>query len=82
MDNRDLQVLGSHIQERIDELADQLDRERRHWDELLAAIQWGRMKDRFYAFDAIRNDACPSCGARVIVEETHNAVRLKAVDSK
>lgn len=36
-----------------------------------------RMFERFHAFDAIKDDRCPSCGGPVIVEETGNAVMLR-----
>ena len=36
-----------------------------------AALESKRMFERFYRFDAIKNDACPCCGGRVeVVEET------------
>jgi uncharacterized protein with PIN domain len=47
--------------------------------EQMTVVQAARMFDRFHAFDAIKDDRCPACGGRVGVEETHNAVRLKAV---
>ena len=66
-------------EDRIAELEAMLEQERAHTRELLTAVQWARMADRFHAFDAIKDDACPCCGARVAVEETHNVVRLRAV---
>lgn len=45
----------------------------------VAAGEWKHMHERFHAFDSIKNDACPACGGRVRVVETHNAVRLEAV---
>jgi hypothetical protein len=40
-----------------------------------------RLFERFHAFDAIRDDKCPCCGARVAVEDNEQGtgVRLKAV---
>jgi len=36
-----------------------------------AALECKRMFERFYCFDAIKDDACPCCGGRVqVVEET------------
>lgn len=37
------------------------------------------MMERFYAFDAIKDDKCPCCGSRVRVNRTHNSVRLEAL---
>jgi len=43
------------------------------------------MLERFHAFDAIKNDACPCCGARVRVvpdpihRDENTAVRLEAI---
>jgi len=61
------------------ELEETLERERAYFREMLTAVEWARMKDRFHAFDAIKDDACPCCGGRVVIEETHNAVRLRRV---
>lgn len=47
--------------------------------EVFTAVSWARMRDRFHAFDSIKNDSCPACGGRVRIVETHNAVRLEAV---
>lgn len=44
----------------------------------LSITEGVRAMNRFHAFDAIKNDACPSCGGRVRIVETHNAVRLEA----
>jgi hypothetical protein len=37
------------------------------------------MIERFHAFDAIKNDACPCCGARVEAVHDRNSVQLRAV---
>lgn len=37
------------------------------------------MAERFHAFDAIKDDKCPCCGARVKVNRDHNSVMLEAV---
>jgi rRNA maturation endonuclease Nob1 len=63
----------------VESLREQLERERAYFREVLTAVEWARMKDRFHAFDAIKDDACPACGGRVLIEETHNAVRLRRV---
>jgi hypothetical protein len=65
--------------DRVAELEAALERERAYFREMMTAVQAARMFDRFHAFDAIKNDACPTCGGRVAVEETSTAVRLKAV---
>jgi hypothetical protein len=44
-----------------------------------AAREWKFIHDRFHAFDAIKNDKCPACGARVRVIETDRAVKLEAL---
>jgi hypothetical protein len=56
----------------------------------MTVMEAARWFDRFHALDGIRDDACPCCGGRVVVEEyeqRHSAnghrlppgVRLRAV---
>lgn len=56
--------------------------------EQLTVVQAARWFDRFHALDAIRDDSCPACGGRIVVEETPRiehgkrvapGVRLRAV---
>lgn len=35
--------------------------------------------ERFHAFDAIKDDKCPCCGARVEAVHDRNSVQLRAV---
>lgn len=36
--------------------------------EQLTTVEAARWFDRFHALDAIRDDACPCCGGRIVVE--------------
>jgi hypothetical protein len=56
--------------------------------ELLTVVEAARWFDRWHAFDGIKDDACPCCGGRIVVEETERiqdgrrvapGVRLRAV---
>lgn len=67
----EIEIVGGH--------ADVLEQERAHTRELLTAVSWARMQDRFHALDGIKDDKCPSCGGRVAADETHNAIRLRAI---
>lgn len=57
----------------------QLERENALLREQVRIIGALHMLERFHAFDAIQNDACPACGGRVKVKRTHNSVMLEAV---
>jgi hypothetical protein len=46
-----------------------------------AALEWKRMTERFHGFDAIKNDMCPCCGARVEVVRTERDVTLRAINA-
>lgn len=63
----------------IERTLQELEAENAYLNRMLKEVQWARMRDRFHAFDGIQDDSCPACGGRVEVEETPNAVRLKAV---
>lgn len=43
------------------------------------AVEAMRRMERFHAFDAIKDDKCPSCGGRVRVKETGREVTLEAI---
>jgi len=56
--------------------------------ELLTVVEAQRWFDRFHALDGIKDDSCPACGGRIVVEETPRiehgkrvapGVRLRAV---
>lgn len=57
----------------------QLERENELLREQVKIIGALHMLERFHAFDAIKDDACPACGGRVRVKRDHNSVRLEAV---
>ena len=63
----------------------QLEAENELLREQLRIIGALHMLERFHAYDAIKDDACPCCGGRVVVEQDHlkrddgNAVVLRAV---
>lgn len=48
---------------------------------VMTAMEWERSRLRYHAFDAIRDDGCPCCGARVSVEDNGHGsgIKLKAV---
>jgi hypothetical protein len=76
-----MSVTTDRVTGRVAELEAQLASERAFHREQLTAVSWARMRDRFHAFDAIKNDSCPACGGRVKVEEGRDpeGVRLVAV---
>lgn len=41
-------------------------------------VLWAQMRERFHAFDAIKDERCPCCGAAVVIQETPNSVTLKS----
>jgi hypothetical protein len=49
-----------------EELEDEVMRMR----EILTAYHFAQSFYRFHAFDGIRDDACPACGGRVVIEES------------
>jgi hypothetical protein len=55
----------------------ELERERDSLKEALTAARWAWECNRFHAFDAIRDDACPCCGGRVAVEGNGHGSGLK-----
>lgn len=63
----------SSLRERQLELENELLREQ------LKIVGALHILERFHAFDAIKNDACPCCGARVKVNRDQNSVKLEAV---
>ena len=57
----------------------QLERENELLREQVRIIGALHTIERFHAFDAIKDDACPCCGARVEPARDRNSVMLKAV---
>lgn len=44
--------------------------------EVLTAYHFAQQFERFHAFDAIKDDSCPSCGGKVVVEHS-DVVRIE-----
>jgi hypothetical protein len=63
----------------------QLEAENKLLREQVKIIGALHMIERFHAFDAIKDDACPCCGGRVVVEQDQlrrdggQAITLRAV---
>ena len=74
--------------QRLNRTAAELEAENERLTTLLTVVEAARWFDRFHAVDAIKDDACPACGGRIVVEETERiehgrrvapGVRLRAV---
>lgn len=65
------------LQRELDVLSEQLENLREQ-SKIVAAMH---MFERFHAFDAINNDSCPCCGARVKVNDNGfgSGLKLEAV---
>ena len=44
-------------------------------EEQMTAMEAARWFDRFHALDGIKDDACPCCGGRIVVEEAPTRIQ-------
>jgi hypothetical protein len=67
----------ARLQQELELLSEQLENLREQ-TKIVAAMH---MFDRFHAFDAIKDDSCPCCGARVKVHDNGfgSGLKLEAV---
>jgi hypothetical protein len=70
---------GAVSEERIAELEATLERERAYFREMMTTVQAARLFDCFHRANVLKDERCPCCGGSVVVETTHNAVKLRAV---
>ena len=56
---------------------EELRAEVRIWRETFTAMEWAKSAYRFHAFDALRDDTCPSCGSPVRLEDNGYGTGVK-----